>query len=112
MLATEYARQFNIDPQRPDESDDAFKSRVAGELRDKGEIIYAHEAAADAYYDQSDDAMTGIFGAVAQAMQGRDYHVSGIAQIDTDFAAGKVVQTPKADPMLLLLAAFMGMGRR
>lgn len=113
MLATEYARQFNIDPQRPDESDDAFKSRVAGELRDKGEIIYAHEAAADAYYDQSDDAMTGIIGAVAQAMQGRDYHVSGKTQVDTDFAAGIVAQKPKDDPLMaMLMMALMGMGRR
>ena len=113
MLATEYASQFGIDPQRDGESNDAFKSRVAGELRNMGEIVYAHEAATDAYYDQSDDAMTGIIGAVAQAMQGKDYHVSGRTQVDTDFAAGKVVQKPKDDPLMeMLMMALMGMGRR
>ena len=113
MLSTEYAHQFGIAPQRTDESDDSFKSRVAGELRDMGEIIYAHEAATDAYYDQSADAMTGILGAVAQAMQGKDYNVSGSAQVNTDLVAGKVVQKPKDDPLMaMLMMALMGMERR
>ena len=73
MLATEYAKYYEIDPQHEGESDAAFKSRVSGALRAQGRLIEAHEAYQNERYEESDDVMTGILGAVAQAMQGIDY---------------------------------------
>ena len=109
MLATEYASYYGIAPQGDDETDAAFRSRVSGILRDRGQIIEAHEAYQDAFYDQSDDVMTGIVGAMAQAMQRTNYGSHGARQIDDDFAVGTVVQNPKpeVDPMMAMLMVAM-----
>ena len=112
MLAAEYAQYYKIDPQGPRETDDAFKSRVAGKLREMGHLIEAHEAFQDERYEESGDVMTGIIGAVAQAMQGVDYghKQDGERQIGDDFAAGVVVQAPKRDDSLVLLLAALLFG--
>lgn len=109
MLATEYAEYYGINPQGEGETDEAFRCRVAGELRDLGRIIEAHEAHQDASYDQNDDVMTGIIGALAQTMQGRNYERSGSRQVGDDIAAGIVARNPKndIDPMAALLAVLM-----
>ena len=114
MLATEYARYYEIGEQQEGESDMAFKGRVAGVLRDKGKLIEAHEAQQDARCEESDAVNTGIMGALAQMMQGVDYHVSGEQQIGVDIAAGTVVQNPrrKMSPKEALLAMALLEGTR
>ncbi len=109
MIATDYAGIYNIEPQREGESDLAFRSRIAGNLRELGLVVEAHEAYEDAYFDQSDDVMTGLIGAVAQAMQGVDYRKDGQRQVGDDIAAGVLVEHPKPkdDALLLLLSAMM-----
>jgi hypothetical protein len=52
MLATEYAKYYDIEPQGGDESDNGFMSRVASKLRDMGHIIEAHEAQQNKRYDE------------------------------------------------------------
>ena len=108
MLATEYAQYFNIEDQREDESGNDFRGRVAGELRAKNELIYANEA----YYDKrieytGGDVMTGVVGAVAQALQGIDYGSKGARQLDDDFAAGVIATTPREDADLMALLAVL-----
>ena len=111
MLATEYASYYEIAPQGDDETDSAFRSRVGGILRDRGQIIEAHEAYQDRRYDDDDggDVMTGIMGAMAQALHRTNYGSHGERQIDDDFAVGTVVQNPKpeVDPMMAMLMVAM-----
>jgi len=92
MLATQYAEYYGIEAQKEDESEAAFCSRVAVRLREMGKIIEAHEAYNDEQYESSDAVMTGVFGAVAQALQGCSY---GGDPIGNDIAAGVVVQYPR-----------------
>jgi hypothetical protein len=111
MLATEYAGYYGIAPQGESEPDGTFRSRVAGALRDQGKVIEAHEAQQDARYEDNDDVMTGIMGAVAQAMQGRNYGRRGESQVGDDIAAGTCVRYPKPeiDPaMALMMIALFG----
>lgn len=107
MLATEYAQYYQIEAQREGESDVDFRSRVSGALRDKGNIIEAHEVYQDKRYENSDRTMTGIVGAAAQALQGVSYGSSGERQVGDDIAAGVVSRAPKDDPAMLLLAALL-----
>ena len=109
MLATDYAGYYGIASQGEGEPDGAFRSRVAGALRDMGKIIEAHEAQQDARYEDSEDVQTGIMGAMAQVMQGRDYGQRGAGQVGNDIAAGTFVRYPKPeiDPMAAMLAVLM-----
>ena len=107
MLATEYAREYGIEGQRDGERDVEFRSRVSGALRDMGRVIEAHEAYQDARHDQSSEVITGLMGAVAQAMQEVNYGSRGERQIGDDIAAGVVVQAPKEDPLTLMMAMMM-----
>jgi hypothetical protein len=92
-LATSHARDFHLPPQSNGESDVNFINRVADTLRSQGHIIEAHEARTGKFYDDNnEDAMTGIMGAVAQAMQGTRY---GGNQVGNDIAAGTVAKSPK-----------------
>jgi len=106
MLATDYARYYNLPPQAENESDTDFRSRTALALREQGKIIEAHEPYQDAYYDQNSNVMTGIMGAVVQALQNR--HYSG-DPIFNDIAVGTIVQNPKAtlSPEEVLLAILL-----
>ena len=95
-IAHEYADYLGI-KQSEGENEDAFKSRVAGVLKKKGSIIEAHEAFSGRRYDDEEQGatgpMAGIFGAVAQAMQGREYSPSDPErQIGDDIAAGVLAQ--------------------
>lgn len=109
MLATDYAAYYKIAPQDKDETDFEFRSRVSGILRDRGQIIEAHEAYADKRYEDSDDVMTGVIGAIAQALHGTNYGSHGARQLDDDFAVGTLMQNPKpeVDPMMALMAALL-----
>lgn len=110
-LAREYGSYYKIG-QKEGEIDDAYRSRVAGELRRQGQLIEAHEAFSGRRYDDpaqgTTGPMAGIFGAVAQAMQGREYspHDSE-RQIGDDIAAGVYVQN-KNDSTERLLGAIFG----
>lgn len=110
MLATEYAGYYEIEQQQSDEDDYAFHHRVAGELRDMGKIIEAHEAQRDERIEQSDDVMSGVMGAVAQVLQGVNYRVSGEQQVGCDIAAGAIVQNPQPEMSvgMALLAMLLG----
>ena len=110
MLATEYAKYYEIDPQHEGESDAAFKSRVSGALRAQGRLIEAHEAYQNERYEESDDVMTGILGAVAQAMQGIDYGGDDERKVGDDIAAGTIVKSTKRDDALMALMALMLFG--
>jgi len=70
---------------------------VAEELRRQGHIIEAHEAYSGRRYDDPTQGptglMVGIIGAVAQAMQGREYSPNDPErQIGDDIVAGVYVQ--------------------
>ena len=111
-LAREYGQYYKIE-QRKDEPDYAYRSRVAGELRRQGHLIEAHEAFAGRRYDDPEQGqtgpMSGIFGAVAQAMQGIDYSPHDPErQIGDDIAAGVVVRHGR-DPADSALAAIFGL---
>jgi hypothetical protein len=94
MLATEYAKYHDMEPQGDNESDEAFKSRVAHRLREMGRIIEAHEVYQDAFHDQNENVVAGILGYVAQAMAGKHYDGDPIGN---DIAAGHGVQKPDDD---------------
>jgi len=107
MLATEYAQWHGIAAQREGESDAAFMDRVSGELRNQGCIIEAHAVSANKRFDEEgSDAMTGIFGAMAMALQGKDYGSKGSTLVGDEIAAGLIAKSPKRndDPLMALLA--------
>ena len=110
MLATEYARQFRIDPQRTDESDDAFKSRVAGELRDMGEIVYAHQAYADELYNDSLDVQQGIAGGIAIEMLNANYHPAWPERAFINHVGDQLEMSPDRTTLAVLLE-LMGVKR-
>ena len=95
-LACESGKHYKIEKQK-DESDNEYRSRVAEVLRKQGKIIEAHEAFSGRRYDDPEQGptgpMTGIFGAIAQTTQGREYspHDSD-RRIGDDIAAGVCVQ--------------------
>lgn len=112
-ITAQRAQEFNIPAQQPNETDEAFRTRVSGVLRGQGHIIEAHEAYQNALYDQDENAMTGIFGAVAQALNGKDYSPDDPQrQVGDDIAAGVVASSKKpkmdADMLLAYLALFGG----
>ena len=108
MLATEYAKYYNIAAQLDGESDAAFMARVAGELCNQGHLIEAHEASQNKRYDEDggDMVMTGLAGAMAMLLQGVDYGSTGDNLIGDEIAAGLIVTSPKrdTDPLMALLA--------
>ena len=89
MLATEYAEYYGVEAQREGESDAAFRGRVSTALRNGGHVIEAHEAYQDERYENSDSVMTGLFGAISQALQGTQY---GGDPVGNDLAAGVVIR--------------------
>lgn len=110
MLATEYAKYHRIDPQGKGETNSEFKHRVAGRLRDMGKVILAHEAQRNERIEDSRDVMVGVQGAIAQAIQGVNYNVSGEMQVGVDICAGEIAMDNKSRPSVesLLLAIMMG----
>lgn len=109
----EHAKYYGITEQAEGETDAEFRGRVAGVLRDQGHIIEAHEIFTGRRYDAEDgqDVVTGIMGALAQAMQGVDYHSTGERRLGDDFAAGTLIQNPKPEmsaEMALLAVMLLG----
>ena len=112
-ITAQRAQEFDIPPQSDGESDMAFRTRVSGALRAAGHIIEAHEAYRDALYNDPDSGcMDGIIGAVAQIMQGVDYHSDGEHQVGDDIAAGLYVQHKHDDDSMMALLAVMLFGGR
>ena len=109
MLATEYASCYKIAPQESNETDSAFRHRVSGALCAMGHIIEAHEAFRDERYEQSEDVMTGVTGALVQALQGVDYGSRGPPQVGDDIAAGTLLNSkkPRMTPDMALLRVTM-----
>lgn len=105
MITKQRAQEFGIEAQREGESDYDFRDRVANELRAMGHPIEAHEAFSNCLYDDpGSDAMTGIIGFVAQAIQGTSYSGN---QIANDIVSGVVAQKPQdqlADALIMMLA--------
>lgn len=117
-VTTNHAQCFGLDPQAEGESDSAFRHRIAGKLRDMGHIIEAHEAQQDRRYDDLDQSGTGsvldgVYGAMAQALQGNPYRArDGVDQVGLDIAAGVVSRAPKPDPAaMLMMLGMMEAGR-
>ncbi len=114
-ITAQRAQEFNLEPQGEEESDAAFRDRISGKLREKGHIIEAHEAYANALYDDPEgSAMTGIVGVVAQALSGRNYGSSGSRAVGDDIAAGTVANKPRdpaRDGLLVAFAMLLGGGR-
>lgn len=114
-ITAQRANEFGLEPQGEKESDTAFRERISGKLRDMGQLVEAHEAHANALYDDPEGgAMTGIMGAVSQALQRTNYGSSGSGAVGIDIAAGTVASKPSdpaADAMLVLFATLLG-GRR
>lgn len=110
-----YVGHYGIEPQAEDETNAAFRARVAGVLRGRMLVVDAHEAYTNRYHDEKpedgddvlDSPVTGIMGATALAMQGKPDK-----DIGYDLAAGVYVQKkqrdPAADDMLVMLAMLMG----
>ena len=96
--AADSARQFGLKPQQNGESDANFRERIAGELRGMGEYVYAHEAQANAYFDESPDVQDGLMGVMALAEKGwqrkdpRD-------QVGDEIAAGAIIRKGKKPEM-------------
>lgn len=91
MLATQYASDYRIEAQREGESDTDFKYRVAGELRDRGHAIEAHEVMANGRHDDPErggDVMTGLMGMMSMALAGVDYGSRGGSRVDNECIAG------------------------
>lgn len=112
MLATSYAQHFNIPQQQEGESDLSLRSRVAGVLRAQGRIIEAHEAYHDERYENSDKVNQGVYGALAQALSGRDYSQDREQKIGDDIASGFVAKQPQPDAEMAVLAAILFGGGR
>jgi len=112
-ITQQRAKEAGIPAQGEHESDDEFKNRVSGALRDMGHIIEAHEAFTDMLYDDPNQGplgpMTGIIGASAKALHHIDYGSSGNKAVGDDIAAGIVSQTPKEeiDPLAAMLIMAM-----
>lgn len=114
QITAQRAAEFGLTPQREGESDSEFKDRISGSLRAMGQVIEAHEAYNNALYDDPEDGlpMTGIIGATARAVQGRDYGArTGSRQVGDDIAAGTVAQAPKDDDdgQMALMAILLGL---
>lgn len=113
-ITTQRAKEFELAPQGENESDQSFRERVAGELRDQGHLMEAHEAYNNCLYDDPNgNAMTGIIGAIAQQMQGINYGSAGNRQIGDDIAAGELTlkshnEPPMAPDMALLMISLFG----
>jgi len=110
-LARQYGEHYEI-PQQKDELDSAYRSRVAGELRRQGNVIEAHEVFSGRRHDDPNQGptgpMAGIFGAVAQAMQGREYSPDDPERrISNDIAAGVIVRSPP-DPTKEAISTLFG----
>jgi hypothetical protein len=81
-----------------EESDEQFKTRVAGVLRRNGFFIEAHEVRSGRRCDdpQQDDLtgpMAGIIGAMAQIVRGREYSPNDPErQVGDDIVMGGLIQ--------------------
>jgi len=111
-LAIQYGKYYNIKRNKK-ESDYDYRSRVSGELRKQGKPIEAHEAFSGRLYDDPNQGnwgpMTGIFGAVAKAVQGVEYSPNDYErQIGDDLCAGQLVKSKRNDRGLINIVGILG----
>jgi hypothetical protein len=111
MLATEYARYYEIEAQRDGESDEDFRLRVSNALRAMGKIIEAKEAYLNRRYEDSESVLDSVAGEIGRAMGViPQYSRPRTHQDEGDkLAAGAILRRGKddPDPMALLFAALM-----
>jgi len=96
ISAKMYSEYYGYPPQKEGESDENFKARIGGALRDDGHVIEAHELHRGKLFDDpdgDDDVITGVTGALAQAMGGFDLGKTGDTQVGDDIAVGLLVKT-------------------
>jgi hypothetical protein len=105
LLANQYVGMFGIEQKKENESVAAFQSRVSGVLRDNNMLIEAHEVYHNKRYENDEDVMTGIIGAVAQTFQNNNYRSRGSRQVGHDIAAGLVTKNP--EPQMSTEAALL-----
>jgi len=96
-IPRELARYYNLGPQREGEADVDFRYRVAGaRYEDEGR--------------GSENVITGLMGAAAFALHGKEYSTDPQRKVDDEFAAGTIVRFAKHDPppetILLMLDMF------
>lgn len=110
-ITAQRAQEFGLPPQGEGEGDGAFRSRVAGAIREKGDFIEAHEAQCNRLYNDPgegpfDDPMNGIIGAMAMALHGRNYNApDGEHQVGNEIAAGTVIRNEnEPSPAALMMA--------
>lgn len=108
MTATlNHAHDFGLPARQEGESAKAFRARISSALRDQGYMIEAHEAWAGKYFDQDDDAITGVMGAVAMGMSDVDFGTHDGKLVGDEIAAGVAAQAPKKDLSMALLAVLL-----
>jgi len=102
-------------PQREGEPDTAYRDRISGVLRANGQIIEAHEVRTGRRYDDPDQGemgpMTGIIGALAQALNGKEYSPrDGVSQVGDDLAVGFITEHPRDDSHIAAMFDTFGPG--
>lgn len=118
-ITAQRARDFKLMPQGKNENDYNFRDRIAGELREMGHLIEAHEALQNRLYDDPEagtSVVDGVMGAMAQTMSGVNYRArDGEQQCGFDMAAGALVRHSRPpeerkleSAMLLLLVDAFG----
>ncbi len=113
-LAIQYGKHYKI-ARIDSESDDDYRSRVSGVLRARNNLIEAHEAFSGRRYEDSAQGdmgpMTGIVGALAQALQEKDYSPNDPErQIGDDLAAGAITRFKRDNSDNALVAIFGMLG--
>ena len=114
-MARQYGEYLGIE-RAADESDHAYRSRVAGELHKQGSIIEAQEVASGRRWDDPEQSettgpMMGIIGATALAMQGICYSPGDHErQISDEIVAGVVVTAEESRSEAAIGALFDGVG--
>lgn len=97
----EMAKHLGLPKQQDGEDERSFRIRVATVLRGKGRLIESQEILCGRRYDDPanppvgslGNPLTGVAGAIAQAMQGIDYH-----HVEDDAVAGALALAPP-DPL-------------
>ncbi|MBP7708698.1 hypothetical protein KA107_03355 [Candidatus Pacearchaeota archaeon] len=112
-LALQYGQHYQI-ARITGEEDSSYRARVASELRSRGSVIEAHEALTGRRYDEPnqelDGPALGVFGALAQALNGRDYSSHDPQrQLGDDIAVGRLI-TNKDETAEAIKRVFSALG--
>jgi len=113
-LAIQYGADYKIKRIR-DETDDNYRSRVSGILRGRGNLVEAHEVFSGRRHDDPEQGdlgpITGLFGALAQVLEGKDYSPNDPErQIGDDLAVGIVTRFKDRSAETALATIFGALG--